>query len=235
MPAAREPAPTAWISLVALAGTAGRAALGSRLPAYTRHLPDGLPHQRERLEANAALVEVWSAAAGVPAAGDGWSRHAGGAPRPPRPDPRVSLSHARGVGAIAVCAGAAVGVDVERRRRRGLAHIARGAFAAAELRRWERLDPDARADALLHAWTRKEAVLKALGTGLAGGLRRVELDAAGALIGLPAAAGAPADWTLAGMLLGADIQVAVAVRHPGARVVVRRLEAPADRVRAGAS
>ncbi len=217
--------PTARITLLALAGIASRTSLEDRLPAYARGRPDERAHQRERLEANAALVVVWSASAGVPANGDAWSRHDGGAPRPPAGEPRLSLSHTAGLAAVAVCAGADVGVDVERSRdARDLEHVAAAALAAEELCRWRCLPRAAREDALLTAWTRKEAILKALGTGLAGGLPSVVLDIDGRLCSLQSGEGDPADWTLAGLDLAADTWGAVAVRHPAARVLLREPE-----------
>lgn len=210
------------VRLLVLAGDAGHASLSGRLPAYARSRPDKRVDQRERLEANAALVVLWSAAAGVAIDGDAWTQHDGGAPRPPAFEPHLSLSHTRGLAALALCADAHVGVDVERPRGcRHVADVASGAFGTEELERWRDLPPDAREEGLLVAWTRKEAVLKALGTGLAGGLRSVVFDADGALCALPPQAGKVAGWTLAGLALGNDAWGAVAVRHPSARIVVR--------------
>src|SRR4029077_4024137 len=44
-----------------------------------------------------------------------------------------------------------------------------------ERKRFEALPEDAREGALLAAWTRKEAVLKAVGTGVSGALRSIEV------------------------------------------------------------
>jgi 4'-phosphopantetheinyl transferase len=59
-----------------------------------------------------------------------------------------------------------VGVDVERRDRSGDLDVTRIAFADDEQAELEALPPAARAHAFLTAWTRKEALLKALGHGL---------------------------------------------------------------------
>lgn len=222
---ASQPGPTVRIRLLVLEGNTRRPALAHLLPAYARGLPDERAGQRERLEANAALVIAWSDAAGVRADGDAWSRHAGGAPRPPAAEPRLSLSHTRGLAAVALCADADIGVDLERMRgARHLESVAVGALAPEELREWRNLPASAREKALLVAWTRKEAVLKALGSGLAGGLRSVVLDPGGTLRSLPTWAGYPAGWTLAGFAIGADAWGAVAVRHPTARVAVTEPE-----------
>jgi 4'-phosphopantetheinyl transferase len=85
--------------------------------------------------------------------------------------PAISLSHS---GELAICAVAeygAVGVDVETRRpRTDLGVIAERYFTPAEAR-WIAADPDARFRML---WVLKEAYLKALGSGLAGGLAALE-------------------------------------------------------------
>lgn len=85
--------------------------------------------------------------------------------------PAISLSHS---GELAICAVTklgAVGVDVETRRpRTELRVIAERYFTPAEAR-WIAADPDARFRML---WVLKEAYLKALGSGLAGGLAALE-------------------------------------------------------------
>lgn len=67
--------------------------------------------------------------------------------------------------------GRELGVDVERgdglADARDLERVAERALTAAERARLARLPAAERARALLRAWTRKEALLKALGTGLA--------------------------------------------------------------------
>jgi len=70
------------------------------------------------------------------------------------------------------------GIDVERRRARPRAlEIARRYFAPGEAD-WLASQPHDRQDeAFLALWTAKEAVLKALGRGLAFGLHRLEIDA----------------------------------------------------------
>jgi 4'-phosphopantetheinyl transferase len=83
-----------------------------------------------------------------------------------------SLSHSGGLVLIAVARGRRVGADVERvRARTDVLAIARGSLTARERRTIEAPDTDeARRAAFFSCWTRKEAYLKGLGTGLAGGL-----------------------------------------------------------------
>jgi 4'-phosphopantetheinyl transferase len=82
-------------------------------------------------------------------------------------------------GPLAVCAVArgrdAVGVDVERvRAMDDLDRVAHTVFSARELERYLQLPDDRRTPAFFEAWTRKEAVLKAAGSGLARSPQEVE-------------------------------------------------------------
>ena len=83
--------------------------------------------------------------------------------------PHVSISHS---GELVVCAvsDAPVGVDVETRPPRDVEAVAERYFTAAEAR-WIATDPSSRFPML---WVLKEAYLKALGVGLAGGLDSLE-------------------------------------------------------------
>jgi 4'-phosphopantetheinyl transferase len=83
-----------------------------------------------------------------------------------------SLAHSDGLALIAVARGRRVGVDVERvRRRADVLAVARHAFSPAERLEIESASNDEeRRAAFFRCWTRKEAYLKAIGVGLAGGL-----------------------------------------------------------------
>nr|WP_230459663.1 4'-phosphopantetheinyl transferase superfamily protein [Burkholderia ubonensis] len=83
-----------------------------------------------------------------------------------------NVSHAGDHALIAWSAGCRVGVDIERCDRatdwRGLT---REVCAPGEAAYLDALPDLARADAFMHVWSAKEALLKALGTGIGGGLR----------------------------------------------------------------
>jgi 4'-phosphopantetheinyl transferase len=89
-----------------------------------------------------------------------------------RSDLDFSLSHSGGLALIAVARGRRVGADVERvRPRTDVLAIARGSLSARERQAIASEGTDgARRAAFFRCWTRKEAYLKALGVGLAGGL-----------------------------------------------------------------
>ena len=80
---------------------------------------------------------------------------------------RFNLAHSGELALVAVATGCAVGVDVERRRPvRQLDEIAERFFAPAEIDAILAVEESQRTEAFLRCWTRKEAILKAIGTGL---------------------------------------------------------------------
>lgn len=102
-------------------------------------------------------------------------RNAMGQPRVDgAPQLHVSLSHTAG-GVLAACsAGGPIGVDIERvRPLAGRDALAGRVLGPVGLARWRTTPGECREIALLKCWTCKEAVLKAAGTGLMGGLARV--------------------------------------------------------------
>lgn len=105
------------------------------------------------------------------AAGRPWVELASGGPL------WASVSHARGLVAVAASSAGPVGVDLETRRNLDPGGMARRWFDPAEAD-WLAGQPD-QVESFLRLWTAKEAVGKALGSGLRGaGLRRrMPLDA----------------------------------------------------------
>ncbi len=92
--------------------------------------------------------------------------------------PEFNLTHAGDVVLIAISDGPPVGVDVERvRELPNMDSTAQYAFAAGEYRQFIATDQSERAKCFFDCWTRKEAVLKAFGTGLSG-LKQLDLYAA---------------------------------------------------------
>lgn len=100
-----------------------------------------------------------------------------GRPELPGTPLRVSLSHAGHCVAVAVSARTAVGVDVEAPKARPLSRaLLRRALTSAEEEHLLRCAEDRRREEFLRAWTAKEAILKASGEGLHGGLDELDLD-----------------------------------------------------------
>lgn len=78
-----------------------------------------------------------------------------------------NLSHSERLGLVAVAHGVRVGVDVEHARDgRAFEAIAERFFSPAEAARFAAVPAAGRCEAFYRAWTRKEAYLKAWGTGL---------------------------------------------------------------------
>lgn len=82
---------------------------------------------------------------------------------------QFNVSHSAGLGLVAVGRGRALGVNVEKVRPISEAErIVASYFTPAEVAAFGSLSEEAKAVAFLRGWTRKEAILKGLGIGLAG-------------------------------------------------------------------
>lgn len=87
-----------------------------------------------------------------------------------------NLSHSGDLVALALLRGRRIGIDIEvERPLTDAVLLARRILNPRERQQYETLPVSARESALLMAWTRKEAVLKAVGTGVSGGLSTVEV------------------------------------------------------------
>jgi 4'-phosphopantetheinyl transferase len=89
-----------------------------------------------------------------------------------------SVSHSGDFVAIALATSGPVGIDIEGIRPfDGMDAVARRVLSEGERRVLELLPPKLRGEAFFGAWTRKEAVLKAMGTGFGYPAERVEVGA----------------------------------------------------------
>ena len=109
---------------------------------------------------------------------------------------RVSLAHSGDVALVAVARERDVGVDVERPR----VGADTWSLISHALTERERASLDAfpateRSAAFLSIWTRKEALLKAVGAGLSLDPQLIELDGC-AIVAVPPELGRADDWTL---------------------------------------
>jgi len=95
-----------------------------------------------------------------------------------RVGPCFNLSHSGDLAALALVRDRRIGIDIEAERPlTDRALLARRMLGPRERKHFEALPDSARNSALLAAWTRKEAVLKAVGTGIAGSLQAIETPA----------------------------------------------------------
>lgn len=188
------------------------------------------------------FVENWPAphkAAESPALRTLLARHLGTLPdsmrivRDEHGKPRIAdstlqfnLSHTRSAALVGICEGNSLGVDLEHLgRQRPVSELAQRFFSPSEASALSLLDPVRRQPAFLELWCCKEAVLKALGRGLAFGLARVEfaLNERGepqTLIRV--GEDSPHDWHVVRLLPSPDFTAALAWCGPARRVQVCR-------------
>lgn len=135
---------------------------------------------------------------------------------PGEPDLRMNLSHCKGLAMVGVTVSRNIGVDVEAASRPHALQVAGRFFAPEEVRQIEEAREAGRPHAAASIWTLKEALLKALGTGLS-----VPLDSFAVGFSPPRLIHeghlGPADrWSLFQFPIGDDGLAAVAVeRVPG--------------------
>jgi 4'-phosphopantetheinyl transferase len=138
-----------------------------------------------------------------------------GKPRLAGGGPRFSVSHSATLALVAVSAERDVGVDVEDLRPvPRAAALAERLFAKADAQRFADDPPDVRDLRFLRTWTAIEAIVKAEGTGLAGGLDRVDVRDGGGDRGTAAVAGSSAGpaWSVRWLALAPTHVGAVAAR-----------------------
>lgn len=132
---------------------------------------------------------------------------------------RFSVSHSGGVVLLAFANQCDVGVDVERIRDDVEATaIAERYFAEAEAAELRGMAAADRVRAFFRIWTRKEAYLKARGTGISGGLGRFRVSVTPDMAELLSDEDHPAEasnWHLQDVEPGPDYAAAVAVNRHG--------------------
>ncbi|HEY9183050.1 MAG TPA: 4'-phosphopantetheinyl transferase superfamily protein [Gammaproteobacteria bacterium] len=132
--------------------------------------------------------------------------------------PAISVAHSSDLVCCAIAERGSIGVDVETGRRRlGVAALAQRYFTSAEAR-WVDAEPEQRFRML---WVLKEAYLKALGVGLAGGLGTLECRIEPPVIEPRVARGG--DAPRLSLWAGADCHLAVAsLGVPPSELAIKR-------------
>ncbi|MFD0683182.1 4'-phosphopantetheinyl transferase family protein [Actinomadura fibrosa] len=170
-------------------------ALPANEPHMREHLDDGERERYERFlraEDKARFVtgrhlarSALSAATGLPPADIRFTTecpHCGashGKPRLPGHDVDFSLSHSEDRVVLALAEGAVIGVDVERESDRDVERLARMVLAPPEREILTAMPPDDRKRGFHAYWSRKEALLKATGHGLAAPMTAIHVSAPG--------------------------------------------------------
>jgi 4'-phosphopantetheinyl transferase len=139
---------------------------------------------------------------------------------------RFNLAHSGGRAVYALARGPAVGIDIERLRDGvDCDDLARRFFAPGEDEALARLPARPRRRAFFETWTRKEALLKATGGGIAAGLDRLAIGRGPgprlviercALPGVD-----PLAWSLVDLSIARGFVAALAVESPAVKVVRR--------------
>lgn len=159
-----------------------------------------LPPRAARTQAQAFLLQLLSAYRGRAVDAGELMIGSHGKPALPDTDFAFNLSHSGDAALVALARGLEVGVDLEARGRpRAHVQLARRYFCAHEAQQVEDAPQSVRESTFLQLWTAKEAVLKALGRGLAFGLDRLEFDMTAqppALLHIAAEGGDAAQWRL---------------------------------------
>lgn len=175
------------------------------------------------LASRAGMRAILGASLGVPPLSIEWHIDPMGKPRlasPAESGVHFNLSHSGGLAALGI-ARFEIGVDIEAVRpvEPDLAHAV---FSPAELDEFATLDPAQRQLAFFLGWTRKEAVVKALGSGLHAPLDRFSVSLTPgqparlrALHGLP---GEAARWQMESLAIGDGHVGAVAAAEAGWRL-----------------
>ncbi|GLS45333.1 4'-phosphopantetheinyl transferase family protein [Methylobacterium brachythecii] len=140
-----------------------------------------------------------------------------------------NLSHSGSVGLIGLSPAARIGVDVEwMRPLPDCLSLARSHFARPEIAALEALPSAERQAAFYACWTRKEAFVKALGSGLSfplDGFVVAVPPEPPALVSIGGSTGAASAWSLQHLDLGAGHVGAVAIESAGAACLFRSLGA----------
>jgi 4'-phosphopantetheinyl transferase len=92
------------------------------------------------------------------------------------PLPEMSISHSGNLVGVAVTPGVPVGIDVEQERDVEVDGLVRMTLSAAEQIAWSAVPVPDRDAAFFTYWSRKEAILKATGRGLAIGMTKVTVS-----------------------------------------------------------
>jgi 4'-phosphopantetheinyl transferase len=116
-------------------------------------------------------------------------------------DLRFNLAHSHGLGLFAFTRGHEVGVDIEKIRPDfATQEIAERFFSPAEASALRALPPEVRTKAFFTCWTRKEAFIKAKGTGVFFGLHKFAVslrpDEPAQLLSIQDAANEVPNWSL---------------------------------------
>jgi 4'-phosphopantetheinyl transferase len=139
------------------------------------------------------------------------------------PGLQFNLAHSADLAVIAVANAGPLGVDVEELRPvKDAEELVARFFSTRESDLFQSLAPSQKPAAFFNLWTRKEALLKATGEGITGGLNRVEVsfleNEPARLLAIDGASEAAGQWTLSCFKPAAGFIGAVAIQARSAPV-----------------
>ena len=148
----------------------------------------------------------------------------------PATDIDFNVSHSGALAAVALTCGRRVGIDLEERRAdRDLRRLVTDVMGVAERKMLGALDDEEFLRAFYACWTRKEAIVKAMGVGLAHPLNAIDIPELppGGVVHVPSmdASRAVLTWTVQTMELPGGFTLSVALAGAGGRVeIIRRTD-----------
>lgn len=181
-------------------------------------------HRRRFITGRGQLRLLLSGYTGIPAGRLRFDYGTQGKPRLARGQPdacpvEFNLSHTEGIAMLGIDREAEIGVDVEMvRAMEDAGSIARDNFSASEVAVWESLPQSDRSDGFFACWTRKEAVVKALGGGLSIPLDSFQVTLKPAepaqLVAIGGTADTAGEWSMWGERVLPECWAAAAVQAP---------------------
>ena len=138
-----------------------------------------------------------------------------------------NLSHAGGQMLIGITERRMIGVDIETRGRRTESEaIARRFFSPQEVEQFLQFPIHERDEAFLRCWVRKEAYVKAIGTGIGGGLQQFAVSLADCAVTSLLWPGDAAGWTFYDVDMGLDFVASVALTSNPYQLLVFDYQSP---------
>ena len=142
-----------------------------------------------------------------------------------------NLAHSEGVGVLAVTQTGPLGVDVEQvRRLQEFNELVSQFFSAREAAEFSKLPWEQQPAAFFNLWTRKEALLKATGEGIAHSLNQVEVSflpgEPARVLSLPEKPWAGGKWSLVDLAISPSYAAALAL--PVRSVSISQFRIPAN-------
>lgn len=128
---------------------------------------------------------------------------------------KFNLSHSADLAAYAIGIEHVIGIDIECTRSLPFSELVERFFSASERATFRNLPPDLHPAAFFHAWTQKEAYLKACGTGLHTPLDRISVSidprTPAQILNFPRDLNPDTNWQIERLTLPAEYVGAIAI------------------------